>query len=54
MRVGGVKIDISVANLIISPDFFDNNMVLSYVPCGHFALSTMSETFSLLKMVLSR
>ena len=23
---------------------FDENMILPYVPCGHFALSTLSET----------
>ena len=23
---------------------FDKNMILPHVPCGHFALSTLSET----------
>ena len=38
-----MNIEILVANPIESPDF-DENMILPDVPCGHFALGTLSDT----------
>ena len=38
-----METDILEADPIERPDF-DKNMILSDVPCGHFALSTLSET----------
>ena len=40
---GEVKFWILVAIPLKSPDF-DENMILPHVPCGHFALGTLSET----------
>ena len=40
---GSVKIDFLIANLVENWHF-DKNMILPYVPCGRFALGTLSET----------
>ena len=40
----GLKIEISVADPI-EKSRFDEHMLLPDVPCGHFALSTLSKTY---------
>ena len=42
-REGGVKIEILVADPTENLDF-DEHIILPSVPCGYFALGTLSET----------